>query len=280
MAFAGFLIQVQIFLLIFMRVMSLCMVAPLISSEAVPAMARVGLALMSSWIVMSAQASLGYVIPEDAGAYILLLVGEIMIGIIIGFFLQIVYAGFQTAGQFFSIQLGFGASEVYDPLSNDELPLMGQYFNLVAMYVFLSSHGLQKLFLHGVYGSFQALKAQDFVTGQAYLATYFLGALGQLFAQALTLSFPILGTLFLMSVSMGLMAKAAPQMNLLSMGFPVNMLVAFLLLIFILPQMIEVFTAMVDNSFAALDQLYRNMGGAVPAKTSIWLSMLAGGRPC
>jgi len=66
-------------------------------------------------------------------AYALLLVGEAMIGLVMGFFLSIVYSAFTTAGQFFSLQIGFGASETYDPLAEVELPLMGQFLNLIAM---------------------------------------------------------------------------------------------------------------------------------------------------
>jgi hypothetical protein len=85
--------------------------------------------------------------------------------------------------------------------------------------------------------------------------------LGQLFAQSLTLALPIVGTLFLVSISMGLMAKAAPQMNLLSMGFPVNLLITFLLLVFVIPQLMESFAGMVDTSFSSLDGFFRGMSG-------------------
>lgn len=254
----------DIFFLVFARVMSLIMVAPLTSSEAVPNIAKIGLAMLATLGVYPWVKELGYSVPANGLEYVLLLVGEVFIGIIIGFFLQIIYAVFQTAGQFFSIQVGFGASEVFDPLSNEELPLLGQFFNLIAMYVFLSSGGFQKLFLHGVYGSFQALRAIDIAANPQFLSNYFVGALAQLFVQALTLSFPIVGTLFLVSIAMGLMTKAAPQMNLFSMGFPVNLIVSFLLLVLVIPQLMEIFSHIVDTGFDQLGGLYRGMGGTVP----------------
>lgn len=253
--------NVQIFFLIFARVMTLLMVAPLTSSEAIPGVARVGLGFFASTAVYPWVSKLGYAIPGTGGEYLLLLLGEALIGLIIGFFLQIIYAGFQTAGQFFSMQVGFGASEVFDPLSQEELPLLGQFFNLIAMYVFLASAGFQKLFLYGVMGSFQAMRAQDIAASNGYLSDYFVRALGMLFAQSLTLSFPILGTLFVVSIAMGLMAKAAPQMNLLSMGFPVNLLVSFLILVVIIPALMQAFSGMVDNSYSALADFMRGFSG-------------------
>ncbi len=261
MFFTDLVNNAQLFFLIFARVMALIFVAPLTSSEAVPNIAKIGLGFFASTAVYPWASRLGYVIPNNGLEYVLLLLGEAMIGLIIGFFLQIIYAGFQTAGQFFSIQVGFGASEVFDPLSQEELPLLGQFFNLIAMYVFLSSQGFQKIFLYGVYGSLQAVRAQDLAFDQQFLSAYFVGALGQLFAQSLTLALPIVGTLFLVSISMGLMAKAAPQMNLLSMGFPVNLLITFLLLVFVIPQLMESFSGMVDTSFASLDGFFRGMSG-------------------
>lgn len=255
----------QLFFLLFARIMSLIMIAPIISSEAIPSIAKVGLAFLVAAGIYPWASKLGFVIPQDVMAYVLLLIGEIFIGIIIGFFFQLIYSGFQTAGQFFSLQMGFGASEVFDPLSNEELPLLGQFFNLIAMYVFLASAGMQKMFLHGVYGSFLALKAQDLASSSSILSLYFVGALGRLFTQAFMLALPIVGSLFLISIGMGLLSKAAPQMNLLSMGFPINLLVAFALMVFILPNLMETFSGIVDYSFKLLDDLFRNMAGQVPS---------------
>ncbi len=73
--------------------------------------------------------------------YVLVVAGEVLIGLTLGFLLSMIFAVFQTAGQFFSLQMGFGASEVFDPLAQVELPLMGELLNLVALLVFISRLG-------------------------------------------------------------------------------------------------------------------------------------------
>jgi flagellar biosynthesis protein FliR len=83
-----------------------------------------------------------------------------------------------------------------------------------------------------------------------------LGGLVDLFSQSLLISLPILGTLFLVSVAMGLMAKAAPQMNLLMMGFPVSIGVAFIMLLITLPFLAEAIARVIDYSFDQLLQLF------------------------
>jgi flagellar biosynthetic protein FliR len=158
--------QAAVFFLIFARVFALLSVAPLFSSSSLPRIGRIALVLLTSvlilpWINPAEITSLDIEIanftalglpPADAAVaefglgYVALLIGEALIGIIQGFFLQLINAAFQTAGQFFSTQMGFGASSVYDPLAQEEVPLMGQFFNLVAMLVFLLIEGFQKVF--------------------------------------------------------------------------------------------------------------------------------------
>jgi len=254
----------ELFFLIFARVISLIFTAPLMSSDGVPNVAKLGLGFFVSIAVLPWVKTLGYDLSSTGLAYVGLIIAEVLIGLSIGFFLQIVYAGFQTAGQFFSIQVGFGASEVFDPLSQEELPILGQFFNLIAMYVFLSSAGLSKIFLYGIYGSFQAMNSLGLAGAHSTFLQYFVVGLGKLFQEALVLSFPILGTLFVVSIGMGLMSKAAPQLNLMNMGFPVNIIITFSFLIFALPMLIDTFSNIVENSFSSLAQMLMDSSGQVP----------------
>ena len=90
----------------------------------------------------------------------------------------------------------------------------------------------------------------------------FSSMLCKLFEDALTIAFPVLGTLFLISVSMGLLAKAAPQMNLLMMGFPLAIGAAFLILFFCMPFIIELFARIIDLSFEGITDLLIQMRNA------------------
>ena len=204
---------------------------------------------------------MGITIPLNIVDYFLVILGEILIGIIIGFFLAIIYSSFQIAGQFFSLQMGFGASSVFDPLAQTQLPLMGQFLNLTAMFVFVTIGGFQKIFITGIFNSFKSIKAVDLVTGKEFLLNLFMGRLGSLFRSALTIAFPILGTLFIVSVCMGLLAKAAPQMNLLMMGFPIAIGAAYIILFLIMPFLLEAFGNLIDYSFKQLGGIYLELQG-------------------
>lgn len=239
----------NLFLLIAVRILALIETAPLLSSEAVPQVAKIGLAGLTAVCVFPSVQASGYPIPADGGEYALLVVGEAIIGIIMGFFITTLYSAFSMAGQFFSLQIGFSASETYDPLSEVEIPVMGQFLNLIAMFVFVSNDGFTKLFMMGVQGSFKSMKAIDLVTRRSDIVQFLVHSVGALFSQALILSFPILGTLFILTVALGLLSKAAPQMNLLTEGTPINLLVTFGVLFAVIPVMMEAFGRLINSGF-------------------------------
>lgn len=239
----------NLFLLIAVRIFAMIEVAPLLSSTGIPQVAKLGLAGFAAAVVFPTVKAAGYPIPTDGMAYALLLVGEATIGLIMGFFLSIVYSAFTTAGQFFSLQMGFGASETYDPLSEVELPLLGQFLNIIAMFVFVSTSGFQKLFLIGVEGSFKAMRAADLVTRRNDLVLFVVRASGALLQQSLILAMPVLGTLFIVTVAMGLLSKAAPQMNFLTEGFPITITVTYVIMLTALPFMMEAFSHLIEASF-------------------------------
>ncbi len=265
MGFEPLIGHTQLFLLIFARIFALLRIAPLISSNSFPGTARVGLALLSAVVVLPGMIESGYPIPEAGLHYAMLIVGEAMIGIITGFFLVIIYAAFLLAGQFFSLQMGFGASQVFDPLAQIQIPLMGQFLNMIAMFVFITTSGFQKIFLYGVDASFRAVRAVDLVVSHDFVLRTIFDGLGRLFEQSLVIAFPILGTLFLVSVSMGLLAKAAPQMNLLMFGFPVAISVAFFILFLSMPLLMQAFSRIIDASFEGVLRLLGGAGGTVGA---------------
>ncbi|MEW5816066.1 MAG: flagellar biosynthetic protein FliR [Spirochaetota bacterium] len=251
----------QLFLLIFVRIFALIQISPLLSSGSVPQIVKTGLTLFTAVSIFPWVKNLGYPIPANGLLYAALLFGEIMVGIIIGFFLVVIYSAFLVAGQFFSLQMGFGASEVFDPLAQVEIPIMGQFLNIVAMFVFIGIDGFQRIFLVGVFKSFQTIRALDLLTQKQHLLNMFVRSLSGLFEQALVISFPVLGTLFLVSIAMGLLAKAAPQMNLLMLGFPISIGVAFIVLFVTIPFIMEAFGKIVDISFTELIKLFDLIAG-------------------
>lgn len=252
-------INANLFFLILVRVFAMLAVAPLFSSDAIPDIVRIGLAFFTAVTIFPWIQAAGYPIPENGLMYAGLLVGEILLGLLQGFFLVLVYSVFQMAGQFFSLQMGFGASEVFDPLAQVEIPVLGQLLNLIAMFIFVSIQGFQQVFLVNVFESFKELKAVDFLVHPGFVSDRLLIALADMFQKSFIISLPVFGTLFLVSLTMGLLGKAAPQMNLLMMGFPFSIGIGFLMMIVAMPFLIEAFSALINNGFGDLRTLFQGL---------------------
>jgi flagellar biosynthetic protein FliR len=257
-------VNVRLFLIVFFRCIALMETAPLLSATTVPQVAKVGLAFFSAAGVFPWVLAAGYPLPDSAVDYVLVVAGEVLLGLTMGFLLSMFFAIFQTAGQFFSLQMGFGASEVFDPLAQVELPLMGEFLNLIALLVFITASGTGKFLYVGVAKSFASLRAVDLVAGRDGLVQTLVRGLGGMFASALTISFPILGSLLLVSITMGLLAKASPQMDVLTVGFQLSIGVAFLVMVAAIPFLMGAFERIIDAGIEGVAGLVDGLGRAVP----------------
>ena len=254
--------EAQIFLLVFVRILVFVEIAPLLNSSAFPQIGKIGLAFFISMAVLPGVVKSGvFLIPDTGLQYAFMLIGEALIGMILGFFMIIIMAVFQLAGQFFSTQMGFASSQVYDPLAQVQIPLMGQFLNLSAMLVFLTVGGFQKLFLGGVYQGFKVITVSQVVEQREGVVMMLLSTMSGLFGQALIMALPIMGVLLLMQITMGLLAKAAPQMNLLMLSFPMNIFMAFLVLVAVMPLMVQAFENIINNGFDGLHELMKVIAG-------------------
>ncbi len=252
-----------VFLLAAARVFAMFMTAPLLSMQNVPRVAKIALTGLIAFIITP------YAYPEFANIqvfsmdFLLLLVGEALIGVLTGFFLSVLFSTFSTAGQFFSFQMGFGASSVFDALAQVQNPLVGQYFNFIAVLIFLRIQGFQKLFLGGIMKSVETVNCLAFISNQEPISNYMLHAVGNLFVNSMVIALPVMGTLILIHVTMGLLTKAAPQMNLLSEGFPITILTAFTILAIALPYFINTFQIILENGLMEFWRILTDFGEGI-----------------
>lgn len=254
-----------LFLLVAVRIFALIMTMPLLSSRAISRVLKIALTGYVTFFVFPSAFTQDYahfnsVLSIFNLNYVFFLAGEAMIGVILGFYVTIIFSAFSTAGQFFTYQMGFGASEVYDSLAQIENPLMGQFLNLVATLVFLQINGFQEIFIGGILRSVETLNVFMLLAEKEYFLRFIVTSLTELFLDGMVIAFPIIGTLFLVSVTTGILSKAAPQMNLLSEGLPITILVAFMLLVFVFPEMIDYFVRVFNFSLGKIEKLFIDVG--------------------
>ncbi len=260
-----------VFLLVAARCLALVLTMPLLSNSSIPRRAKIALAAYMAYFVLPSVsldsgvygAYASYISADGAFNldYAFLLAGEALIGIIMGFFINVIFGAFSSAGQFFSHQMGLAVASAYDSLNQVENPLMGEFFNFAALLVFLQNHWFQEIFLGALKTSFSSLNAFSIVNHQGQLLTFMLSSLTSLFTNALVLALPIMGTLFLINVTMGILSKAAPQMNLISDGFPILLLMGYFIIIILLPYLCDFFTECFVSGYRSLERLFVSLGG-------------------
>ncbi len=250
-----FVYHFQVFLLIIIRMNSMMMIAPFFSSGVIPFRIKALISFFITLAIFPVVASKMYAVPQDMGGYLLCVLQEVLIGIFIGFLISIIFTAFQLAGQYFAVQIGFGISEVLDPLAQVSIPLIGQLKNLIGLLIFLVINGHHFL-IKAVYRSYELAPiitlGNQTSTG---LLKFIVHSLSGMFVIALKIALPVLATIFLVTVSLGILAKAAPQMNIMMLGFPFKIAVAFGVLILTTPLIIRIMHVSLERTFKFLSKI-------------------------
>lgn len=249
--------NIQYLGLIFARVFGLVFVAPILSSEAIRYRLRIILTLFIAIILYPA--TVNYLAPLSSSPieYAVNILGQASIGITIGFMILIVFSAFQIVGEIFSLQMGLSFSEVLDPQSQISLPLLGILKNAIGILIFLAvpfrmDNQYLSAFMHMLRAIGHSFKVvPKFVLDeriQGGILQYVDQTFGLMFITALKIGIPLIGILFISSLTLGLLGKAAPQMNLISMGIQINIGVGIIVLIFLVPVIIPI----MGDSFVGL----------------------------
>ncbi len=248
-----FIDNFQVLLLIFMRLAGLFVVAPFFSSFLIPLRYKILLTILFTIIVYPVLTKFQPVIPDHIINYGFMLIGQLLIGLILGFIVTIIFTAFQLTAQFYHFQMGFGINQVFDPLAQIQVPILSQFQYLIAILVFITING-HHLLIRALYESYELVPVIDFSNPETmqFFSTNLSKIFSSMFLLALKIGFPLVATMFLVSLTLGLLAKASPQMNIFMVGFPVQIAIGITSLILIMPFFIEVIVHTVDFLYSDL----------------------------
>lgn len=218
----------------FVRIGALLLAAPLFGARTVPVRARVLLALTLALIVAPGVDAPADVQPLSA-AGVLLLLREVLIGASMGFLLQLVFGAMAMAGEIVALSMGLAFASMVDPERGVSVPLVGQYFVIFSTLLFLTFDGHLAL-LTLIFESFRLLPPD--VSGLPGGGFWQLVGWGSaMFEAAVLVALPASAALLVASVSMGLIARSAPQLNIFAVGFPMTLVLGMVTLLLVLPSL-------------------------------------------
>jgi len=199
------------------------MVAPIFGHRTWMARAKVGLAFTVSIILFPLVAESTPEIPVGVLPYALMMIKEVLMGVVMGFVVLLLFVGIQFAGQLAGLQMGFGIVNVIDPQSSNQVSIMGQFLNVLAILLLLSLNGHHTI-LTGLVTSFETIPLGG-VELKVGLMYKMITLTTQVFVIAVQISAPIMTALFLVTAALGVLARTVPQMNVFMVGFPVQITV-------------------------------------------------------
>ena len=246
------------------RVSGMAVQGPLLSSPAIPMrikallVASLGLAVYPA---VAANAQLPSSISFAMAAGLVLL--EFGIGVFIGFMASMPLLAAQFAGLSMGQQIGLGFARFYNPAIGDESDALEQILFFLALATFIALGGIESMFSSVVasFGTLPAAAVPAMFTGASDLSpvAIFTGALGAAFELGLRVAAPLLAIVCLETVVMGYLSKSVPQLNVLSIGFPVRIIVGLGVIVASLAAIDE---ALVDGTAGAIEELLVASGAA------------------
>ena len=215
-----------------MRIGAMLIAMPVLGTRLVPTRVKIILTLVLSVLVLPLLPP----VPEVEAlsiAGLMVSVQQILIGLSMGFTLQLVFGALMIAGESIAMSMGLGFASMVDPTNGVNVPVVSQLFVIIGTLLFLALGGHLTL-IQLVVSSFQSLPISTAGVGRdSFEALFSFGS--QMFIGALWVAIPALITMLVVMLSMGVMTRAAPQLNIFSVGFPVSMFLGFIVIMLIIP---------------------------------------------
>ncbi|UXY17123.1 flagellar biosynthetic protein FliR [Chitiniphilus purpureus] len=236
----------------FLRLLGFMLVDPFYSGRAIGMQTRVALCILLAVLVaplLPPPPPFPVVSPQG----VLIALNQLLVGAAIGFSVRLYFTAIEMAGNIAGLQMGMGFAMFYDPQNAANTPVVAQFFSFLNILVFLALNG-HLIMLRVLVESFTALPvlAQP-LAGDGFRLLAEQG--GQIFRLGLVLSLPVIGALLITNLAIGVMSRAAPQLNVFAVGFPLMLAIGFAALYFLLPFLIPHIEALLGYQTRLIERL-------------------------
>lgn len=237
---------IGVFLWPLFRIAGLLMTAPIFGAKTVPVRIRLGLSVAVTVLVLPLLPK-GPEVDVFSPASVMIVAMQLLIGVVMGFTLQLVLSAVVTGGQVIAMQMGLGFAAMVDPQNGAQTPILSQFYVIMVILVYLALNGHLVLF-QVLVDSFTwmpigstGLEAMDFHLLVRWASTVFSGAIG--------LAMPAIASLLIVNFTFGILTRAAPQMNIFAVGFPITMLLGFGVVFATLPSVVPQTTSIFNDAY-------------------------------
>ncbi|MCL2456092.1 MAG: flagellar biosynthetic protein FliR [Defluviitaleaceae bacterium] len=254
--------NVDVLMLILVRVSAFLIFVPVLSSMSIPLQFRLFFAFVMSVAIFSSGLVTSATFHDSPAGLIMLILTEVITGVAMGYILFFVFNTILFAGQLIDFSMGFSMVNVMDPIQQIQVPVMGNIMLMLASALLVVTGGLH-IFLEMFLNSYRLVPiGTAFIIGNEPLAEFVMYLLGGFLLLAVRIAMPVVGVLILVNVCLGIMVKAVPQMNVFVVGIPLKVSIGLFLMF---STMIPSFGAIYNSVFdAAQLQMMNIIEGMAP----------------
>lgn len=240
------------------RILGLIAASPLYGNRSVPVRMKIGLGIMLT-ILIAPLVPHGPALDPVGWDGLLITLQQVIIGLGLGFTMRLVFSSVELAGEIIGLTMGLGFATFFDPQSQGRSSSISQFLALIATMSFLATNGHLTL-LSALVESFNTLPiSAKALQGNGFHTIAAWG--GKIFSTGVQLSLPIVSALLIANVALAILTRAAPQLNIFGIGFPLTLGIGFILVWLILPYMAMPIDNLFHAGFEKIRQVARIWGG-------------------
>ena len=213
------------------RILAMIASSPILGNAQVPARVKIGLSVLLAIIIAPTIGAMPQVAVGSPQG-LLIMVQQTIIGVAMGLTIRLIFSAVEMAGELAGLQMGLGFASFYDPVNAVHSAVIAQWLGMIASLAFLSMNG-HLYMLSALAESFRTLPIGSMMSVQGLYGVAIWG--GSIFAYALQISLPILAALLITNIALGILTRAAPQLNLFAVGFPITLAIGFFVLALSMP---------------------------------------------
>jgi len=220
----------------FFRIAAMVSIAPIYGTHTVPARVKLIIAVALTMMVAPILPKTKYIDPLSFDGLVVTF-HQVLIGIAIGFMVTILFGALVTGGQIVAQLMGLGFASMMDPQNGVSVPVIGQFYTILATFVFLILNG-HLILVDLLVSSFQTMPVGEFGLSADKIWQLILWS-KWIFAAAVVIALPAITALLLVNIAFGVITRAAPQLNIFAVGFPITILLGFIFILVSLPYFVS-----------------------------------------
>jgi flagellar biosynthetic protein FliR len=234
------------------RILALMMTAPLFGNLNVPARTKIALGILLALVVAPGVPALPAADPMSF-AGLLILAQQFLVGAAMGFAMQIVFTGIEMAGEVAGLTMGFGFATFFDPQTRGRSSAISQFLSLLAIMLFLATN-MHLVMLSTLVESFTTLPVSAAPFGGGGLRQIAMWG-ATVFSAGTQLALPMIAALLITNIALGVLTRAAPQLNLFGIGFPITLGAGFIVLALSLPYLATPINRLFEQGIDVMRQI-------------------------